>query len=305
MSDGLRAPTLDDIPALVAFFRELRDRYGAQALTESQLRDDLTRPGERIEENYRLEVEDGNVSGYVGLWSPEAQPGRVFALVRALPRERAAYARLLDWAEGRVRDGAAGVGPRRLQAAADEGDEALQEELRARGFELTRHFFEMEIDLADEPPAPDWPSGLAVRTFRPEDARAVYDADLEAFEDHWDPLDVTFDEWRSYFLEASDFDPELWFLVDDGDELAGFSLCSKRAGETEGHLHVLGVRRPWRKRGLGTALLLHSFRELRNRGCETTRLNVDADNLTGAVRLYERAGMHVAVRSDRYWKELT
>jgi len=300
----LRAPTLDDIPALSAFFRELRDRYGAQALTESQLRDDLTRPGERIEEHYRVAVEDGRVNGYVGLWSPEAQRGRVFALVRALPRERAVYAPLLDWAEERARE-RAGDGPGRLQASAEGGDDALQQELDSRGFRLARHFFEMEIDLAAEPPRPDWPAGLAVRTFRPEDARAVYDADLEAFEDHWDPLDVTFDEWRSYFLGASDFDPELWFLVDDGGELAGFSLCSKRAGDTEGHLHVLGVRRPWRKRGLGTALLLHSFRELRKRGCETTRLNVDAENLTGAVRLYERAGMHVAVRSDRYWKELT
>ena len=304
MNNELRAPTLDDIPALAAFFRELRDRYGAQALTESQLRDDLTRPGERIEEHYRIAAEDGRVSGYVGLWSPEAQPGRVFVLVRALPRERDAYAPLLDWAEDRARERSRG-GPGRLQASADEGDEALQQELHSRGYSLARHFFEMEIDLAAEPPPPDWPAGLGVRTFRPEDARAVYDADLEAFEDHWDPLDVTFDEWRSYFLDASDFDPELWFLVDDGDELAGFSLCSKRAGETEGHLHVLGVRRPWRKRGLGSALLLHSFRELRKRGCETTRLNVDAENLTGAVRLYERAGMHVAVRSDRYWKELT
>jgi ribosomal protein S18 acetylase RimI-like enzyme len=178
------------------------------------------------------------------------------------------------------------------------------QEFQSRDYELARHFFEMEIDLADEPAAPDWPNGLGVRTFRPEDARAVYDADLEAFEDHWDPLDVTFEEWRAYFLDASDFDPELWFVVYDGEELAGFSLCSKRAGETEGHLHVLGVRRPWRKRGLGTALLLQSFRELRRRGCETTRLNVDADNLTGALRLYERAGMYVALRSDRYWKQI-
>jgi mycothiol synthase len=303
VSGELRAPTLDDIPAAAALFRELRDRYGSHTLTESQLKDDLTRPGEGIEENYRIEVEDGRVTGYIGLWSPEAQRDRAFALVRALPRERAAYARLLDWAEGRVRE-LGGGGPMRLQAAADEGDGALVEEFESRGFELARHFFEMEIDLTDEPPAPEWPEGLGVRTFRPEDARAVYDADLEAFEDHWDPLDVTFEEWCSYFLDASDFDPELWFVVEDGEELAGFSLCSRRAGETEGHLHVLGVRRPWRKRGLGTALLLQSFRELRRRGCKTTRLNVDADNLTGALRLYERAGMHVALRSDRYWKHI-
>ena len=67
---------------------------------------------------------------------------------------------------------------------------------------------------------------------------------------------------------------------------------------------MLGVRRPWRRRGLGTALLRHSFRELRARGCERARLMVDGENLTGAVQLYERAGMHVARRAERYWKEL-
>lgn len=303
MSSGLHAPTLADVPALAAFFRELHDLYGVQAVTESQLRDDLTRPGERIDENYRFEAVDGRVSGYVSLWSPEAHRDRVFVFVRALPRERAANARLLDWAEARARERAAG-GPVRLQASADQGDEPLLQELQSRGYELARHFFEMEIDLAGEPPEPEWPDGLTVRTFRPEDARAVYDADIEAFEDHWDPLDVAFEEWQSYFLTSSEFDPELWFLVEDGDELAGFSLCSRHGGETTAHLHVLGVRRPWRKRGLGTALLLHSFRELRKRGCEATRLNVDAENLTGAVRIYERAGMYVAQRSDRYWKEL-
>jgi mycothiol synthase len=299
----LRAPTFDDIPALGVFFRGLREHYDIHGLTESELRDDFARPGERVDENYRIEVDDGQVSGYAWLWCPEAQPDRVFVGIRALPRERAAYARLLDWAEERSLE-RAGSGSVRVQASTEQDDEPLQQELQGRGYELARHFFEMEIDLADEPPAPEWPEGLVARTFQPQDARAIYDADLEAFEDHWDPVDVTFEEWQAYFLASSEFDPELWFLVEDGAELAGFSLCSKRKGETASHLHVLGVRRPWRKRGLGTALLLHSFRELRKRGCETTRLNVDAENMTGALRIYERAGMHVAQRSDRYWKEL-
>jgi mycothiol synthase len=152
--------------------------------------------------------------------------------------------------------------------------------------------------------APSWPEGFAPRTFEREDARAVFEADIEAFEDHWDPLDVTFEEWQAYFLGSSDFKPELWFLVEDGEELAGFSLCSKRDGEHAGHVHVLGVRRPWRRRGLGKALLLHSFRELRAHGCEQARLNVDAENLTGALRLYEDAGMHVVHRTARWAKDL-
>ena len=77
----------------------------------------------------------------------------------------------------------------------------------------------------------------------------------------------------------------------------------EREGRLEaGWVQGLAVRRPWRRRGLGLALLLHSFRELRARGREHVGLGVDGENTTGAVRLYERAGMHVARRSDTYNK---
>ena len=303
MSAEFRAPTLDDLPALSAFFAELRDRHGAHVPTDGKLRDELTRPGENIGENYRIELDDGKVTGWAAVWSPEAQVTRAFLGIKALPRERARYARLLDWSEKRLLDRSDGASVN-VHIPLDEGDEALVEELRERGYELVRHFFEMEIDLADEPPPPSWPEPFTPRTFEPDDAQAVYEADLEAFEDHWDPLDVTFDEWQAYFLGSAHFDPGLWFLVDDGDELAAFSLCSRRDGEHAGHVHVLGVRRPWRRRGLAKALLLHSFRELRNRGCQQARLNVDSENLTGAVRLYEDAGMHVLHRTARWAKEV-
>lgn len=302
MTAEFRAPTLDDLPALAAFFAELRDGYGAQVPSEGWLRDDLTRTGENVAENYRIELEGGSVTGMASVWSPQAQTDRAFVGVRALPPNRASYAYLLDWAEKRVLEKSDGATVN-AHVPADDHDGPLAEELSARGYELVRHFFEMEIDLAEEPPEPTWPDGFSPRTFATEDARAVYDADLEAFEDHWDPLDVTFEEWREYFLGSSDFDPELWFLVDGGDHLAAFSLCSRRDKPT-GHVHVLGVRRPWRRRGLAKALLLHSFRELRRRGCAQAHLNVDAENLTGAVRLYEDAGMHVLHRTARWSRDL-
>jgi mycothiol synthase len=191
-----------------------------------------------------------------------------------------------------------------VQAGAQHDDEVLLAELRRRGYEFVRHFFEMKIDLSDEPTAPAWPDDVTVRTFSPEDARTVFEADTEAFEDHWDSFHVTFEEWSEYFLGSSEFDPELWFLVEDGDQLAGYALCSNEGGETMGAVNVLGVRRPWRRRGLGTALLLHAFHEFRRRGREQARLAVDAENLTGAVRLYERAGMHVARRFERFTKDV-
>ena len=71
-----------------------------------------------------------------------------------------------------------------------------------------------------------------------------------------------------------------------------------------GWVGTLGVRRPWRKRGLGLALLRHSFNEFYRRDKRKVGLGVDAQNLTGALRLYESAGMHIDLAHDFYEKEL-
>jgi ribosomal protein S18 acetylase RimI-like enzyme len=69
-------------------------------------------------------------------------------------------------------------------------------------------------------------------------------------------------------------------------------------------VNALGVRRPWRKHGLGLALLTHSFGEFFRRGEQIVGLGVDAENQTGATRLYQRAGMQVASEYVVYLKEL-
>ncbi len=299
----LRPPTLDDLPALVAFFSEMEAVHGSGGQTEGQLRDQLTSRFSKAEENYRVALEGGRIGGWVSVWHPEPGSERVFIEVKAHPRELSMYERLLDWGEERaaaLRSGQA----LRLHAGATSENELLANELRERGYELVRHFFTMEIDLAGEPQAPEWPEGIAVRTYRPGDERALYDADMEAFEDHWDFFTVPFEDWCEYFIESSEFDPELIFLAEDNGELAGFSLCRNEIRPNTAHVHVLGVRRPWRQRGLGTALLLHSFHEFRRRGRAKADLGVDSENLTGAVRLYERVGMSPVRRFDSYRKEL-
>jgi len=114
-----------------------------------------------------------------------------------------------------------------------------------------------------------------------------------------------YEEWAHWTVERDGFDPTLWFLARDGDEIAGFSLC--RPSETRpdtGFVNLLGVRRAWRRRGLGEALLRHSFVELYRRGFARVALGVDAGSPTGATRLYERVGMQVVRRLDFYEKEL-
>jgi ribosomal protein S18 acetylase RimI-like enzyme len=113
---------------------------------------------------------------------------------------------------------------------------------------------------------------------------------------------LTLEEWRRVRFDDPEFDPTLWAIAWDGDEVAGFSLNRYRMGI--GWVRTIGVRRPWRKRGLGEALLLHSFGEYYRRGTRTIGLGVNAHNPTGATRLYQKVGMYAASEHVTYEKEL-
>jgi mycothiol synthase len=192
----------------------------------------------------------------------------------------------------------------RVKVYVAEQDRVLGDLLRARGYEVVRHSFRMAADLAAEPAVPEWPDGIAVRTFRAgDDDRGLYEVQEETFADQFDHEPMDYEEWRHWTFGQA-FDPDLVFLAEEGGELAGIVIARpERSGdESLGWISVLGVRRPWRRRGLGRALLLHTFRELRARGKPRVALGVDGSNPTGAVGLYERAGMTVVRRYDHWEK---
>ena len=182
----------------------------------------------------------------------------------------------------------------------------LRQAFEAGGWTLIRHFFQMRIELDGDLPEPVWPDGLAPRNVEPGEEERVYEAHMDAFADHWDfrrqPLEV----WRAYSTDTHRYDPSLWWLVEDGDELAAISMNGwDFSGDPQfGWIQVLGVRPRWRKRGLATALLRHSFRDFRGRGATKVGLGVDGESTTGAVRLYETVGMRQVRRSDTYEKTL-
>jgi mycothiol synthase len=174
--------------------------------------------------------------------------------------------------------------------------------LEREGYAPVRYFFRMETEFSEEPAASSWPAGIAVRRGGvDEDLRSFYETSEEAMADHWGHVPRSFEEW-SERRTRSNFDPSLWFLALDGEEPAGAVMCSVSDGI--GWIDALMVRRPWRRRGLGFALLTHAFRELYGHGMRRMALGVDADNPTGATRLYERAGMHIGQQYATYSKEL-
>ena len=182
-------------------------------------------------------------------------------------------------------------------------DEAAARIHEAAGFSVLRYFWRMEITLEGPPPEPEWPAGITLRLFVPgQDDRRVYDAVDEAFTDHWSHIQQDFHYWRQRTVLMDNFDPSLWLLAVQGDEIAGFALCSQRP--EKGWVNTLGVRRTWRRLGLGLSLLRTAFGEFWRRGYARVGLGVDASNPTGATRLYQRSGMHLAQEIKLFEKVL-
>jgi mycothiol synthase len=184
--------------------------------------------------------------------------------------------------------------------AENERAESLLEALR---FREARHFFQMRIAFDGPPEAPQWPDGVEPATFRREDARDFHRTLNEAFAEEWGFHSLSFDEWSKRRLEAPDNDTSLWFIARAGDDVAGVVRCDAHR-DGGGWIGALGVAKPWRRRGIGLALLRHAFAEFHRRGEPHVGLGVDAQNPTGATRLYERAGMRVLKEDVIYEKKL-
>jgi mycothiol synthase len=158
----------------------------------------------------------------------------------------------------------------------------------ANGYTKAWEVWLMGIDLPAEPPIPEWPEGVTVRTFREDDAKEVKALlDLAyAEEPHHHPL--SFEHWRRFMLEDPSYDAAAWFLALAGDEIVGAALNWK-----EGYVKDLVVHPGWRSRGLGKALVLQTFAEFARRDIARVTLKTDSNNPTGAWRLYERVGMKI------------
>jgi ribosomal protein S18 acetylase RimI-like enzyme len=166
----------------------------------------------------------------------------------------------------------------------------------------------MEIEFGVEAPAePVVPDGIELRPYRhPDDERAVYEALQDAFTDHWDFHRESIEQWREFTVKWRNFDPDLWLVALEGDEVVGASLNYRERADDPGYgwIGTIGVRRPWRRRGVGEALLRRTFALLHARGLRKVRLSVDSQSPTGAERLYERVGMSVLRQSNTWECEL-
>jgi mycothiol synthase len=269
--------------------------FGELEMDEDEIRSWFALPNIWIQ----LAERDGAPVGYLDVNSEESGPLNVDA--RTV--DAAAAAVLVEAAEAHARETA---GSAVLRGFVQGDDPVLRAVYEGRGWAPIRHSFQMRIEFDGALAESEWPDGLAVRNPEPGEDERVYEAHMDAFGDHWDFRRQPYETWRSYALESHRYDPSLWWLVEDGGELAAVSLNSWHSSgdPTFGWVHVLGVRPAWRKRGLATALLRHIFRDFQQRGATRVGLGVDGENTTGAVRLYERVGMKQVRRTDIFEKML-
>ncbi|NDJ76057.1 MAG: GNAT family N-acetyltransferase [Chloroflexi bacterium] len=287
---------------------------GAPVVTKEEVLGEWRTPGFHLAtDSLGVLTPDDRLIGMLEMWNLGEPPVRPLLFARVHPDycSQGIGSSMIEWAEDwsqtaveNAPDGARVT----LRSSTNVVNEAAAQLLANSNFSVVRHFYRMVVELDAPPPEPVWPEGLMVETFVDTEAnhRTMYAVMEEAFADHWGHLPITFDKWMHWTETDPQYDPSLWFWVRNGDEIAAGELCRFKMTEDPGlgWIDDLAVRRPYRKRGLGQALLLHAFGELYRRGQRKVGLGVDASSLTGATRLYEKVGMEVVRQIVLYEKEL-
>jgi mycothiol synthase len=240
--------------------------------------------------------EDGLVAGYGDLWIGETD----VALEVAAPNRWGVF---LQWAEETARANAA----ERVRVLDYARESGLAAAAAARGYSLWRSAFIMRIDFGTtSPSAAALPSGVTLSTFREEDGDRLRAVLNEVFAP--DPFfdELSREQFREFFLLHCGIDPSLWLLARDTAGIVGFVLAFPEwmGDPTAGRIKSLGVREHWRRRGVGEAMLRNALHALHVRGLDRATLGVDTSDETGALRLYERAGMWVERRLDNWALDL-
>lgn len=167
------------------------------------------------------------------------------------------------------------------------------------GYTIKKYIFNMHRDLSGELPKPDLPNDLRIRTtVTGQDDHAIHALIQEAF-DWRERTPQTFEEWKHAIMRPEIYNEKLWFLAVRGEEIIGTCLCFQYA--SMGWIRQLAVKKPYRKLGVGRALLEHAFRVFKDLGFEKAGLAVESEN-PKAVHFYETAGMYKAVHLNEYVK---
>ncbi len=259
---------------------------------------------------------DGQVIGFNQVeWFEESSGQRIYfhdGFLRPSWRHRGIGQAMMTCAERRLRQIAAGHpgnGNKVLETVVYDSQPDLTALLEQEGYQPVRYFYWMVRENLQDIPEVALPTGLEVRLVRPDQYRQVWDANQEAFQDHWGYAPETENDYQ-HWLNWPYFDPSLWQVAWAGGEVAGMVLSFIDSHENEmfhrqrGWTENICVRRPWRRQGLARALLTRSLYLLKERGMAEAALGVDTQNYSGALRLYESVGFRPSKRLAAYQKPI-
>ena len=290
----MRQLTLEDAEPGAELVRAVQADLGYAPTVQPAAVREWLQWGDLADDSWAFE-EDGRLAA-IGWVFKHGEIARGGGYVHPGARGRGLGTELVERSEVWARD----KGFERLHVGVYGRDEAGHALLRGRDYGEVRRFYEMVRDLDGPPEGPKLLEGIRIAPFELADARVFHDTIVEAFRDEWGFAPMSFEEWKRRRVDEAD--TSLYFLAWEGDEAAAAIRCDAPSA-TDGYVAALGVRTPWRRLGLGEALLLHAFDEMYRRGLTVVRLGVDSENPSGATRLYERAGMSVATEDVVY--ELT
>jgi mycothiol synthase len=260
---------------------------------------------------------DGEVVGYGRTWWEDERKGdRIYSLFTNLVptwRGKGIRRAMVRWLEERARELSKEHPTEEseaLQSWASEHEQDVRMVLESEGYEIVRWGYEMVRPLDEEIRPAALPSGLEVRPVTDADARKIFDAAHEAFADHWGETEWFSERDLAQTRESPTYNPALWKVAFDGDEVAGMVLNYVNEKENEeydrkrGYTECICVRRPWRGRGVAKALITESMKMHKANGMTETAHGVDALNPTGALQLYEGLGYRPVKTSYSFRKPL-
>lgn len=312
-----RAMTLADLQAVTDLFNDasMAD-LGVLETDLDEMDTHFRTPGMDLNtDTFLIENRDGKPVGFAEVWDVREPRIRAWCWIVVHPefRNQGLEQRLVKWIEERGRWGLQRV-PEGLQVCyvtnMPETNRAANQLFTESGWNWVRQTRLMRIEMNEAPPLPELPKGIEIRSVQPGEEEPVFRAMQESFLDHWggvdEPFETYYERMMGFVNNTKDFDYDLWFAAYEGNAVCGTSLNLPKTQEDPGMgwVNTLGVRRPWRKQGVGLALLQKSFGEFYRRGTHRVGLGVDASSLTGATRLYERAGMKILRAYNVYEKEI-
>lgn len=309
MTITIRTYNPNDLPAIVAMINanDAIDKIEDGTSIE-ELRGELGVPGINPEHNvFVAQNADGKLCGYAFLRlvdEPNETSFRTWFVVHPEARPKGLDARLLErlYIRAEERLGECKNQVVNFHTFVNQLESERIAVIEQFGMHEIRRFWQMARPLDAPIAEPQFPDGMVTRAYRVrEDDEKVHAADNEAFRDHYGHNEHPLEDWLHYVSQPF-FRPDLTAIAEDAGtgEVAGFCTIvvnteeNKRIETLRGWIDIIGVRRPWRKRGLGTAILLKCMRDLRAAGLVQAALGCDSENMTGATRIYERVGFTVA-----------